>query len=46
MKTNLLSLILIALFSSSVIANSGVSLKDIRTVEDVQDINLTPSDRH
>ena len=38
MKTNLLSLTLIALFSSSVMANSGMIIKDIRTVEDVQDI--------
>ena len=38
MKTNLLSLTLITLFSSSVMANSGMSIKDIRTVEDVQDI--------
>lgn len=38
MKTNLLSLTLITLFSSSVMANSGMSIKDIRTVEDVLDI--------
>ena len=38
MKTNLLSLTLITLFSSSVMANSGMSIKDIRTVEDALDI--------
>lgn len=38
MKTNLLSLTLITLFSSSVMANSEMSIKDIQTVEDVQDI--------
>ena len=38
MKTNLLSLTLITLFSSSVMANSGMSVKDIRTVEDALDI--------
>ena len=38
MKTNLFSLTLIALFSSSVMANSGLSIKDIQTVEDVLDI--------
>ena len=38
MKTNLFSLTLIALFSSSVMPNSGISIKDIQTVEDVQDI--------
>ena len=38
MKTNLLSLTLITLFSSSVMVNSGMSIKDIRTVEDVQDV--------
>jgi Na+-transporting NADH:ubiquinone oxidoreductase subunit NqrC len=38
MKTNLLSLTLITLFSSSVMANSEMSIKDIQTVEDVLDI--------
>jgi hypothetical protein len=41
MKTNLLSLTLIILFSSSVMANSGMSIQDIRTVEDVLDIRNT-----
>ena len=38
MKTNLLSLTLITLFSSSVMANSEMSIKDIQTVEDVLEI--------